>query len=343
MSRIMPVLLAALGFLAVCPDPGFAAPPPPAAIRSEADALILLKRLAEWAQPSTKLIESSQTLALDMIEMASAAIESDTKGPEGLARARAWEARTTGGLVRLRADAAALQPAPPDILAAIRSIGPTGVRQAEGLSEVKGLAQRLAEDTALQIERMTPLIIKASSGDEQSKTLLAQRTLSGMRLLLQAENTLYDLSIVTAGKQDHPQVELSRAAKFSNQALVEALKYYEARANGGSPSASDTAAAMNENLDQSRKAALAVWPKAQLAAKTLDGVPKGELRTRLDTALASYKESGEIEADLAEIIAGAARALESGKENALDLPGLDALVDRRVALTAMRASLFQAP
>jgi hypothetical protein len=72
-------------------------------------------------------------------------------------------------------------------------------------------------------------------------------------------------------------------------------------------------------------------------------VPKGELRTRLDTALASYKESGEIEADLAEIIARAVRALESGKENALDLPGLDALVDRRVALTAMRASLFQAP
>jgi hypothetical protein len=302
----------------------------------------MLNRLVDWSQPSTRVIESSQALAFEMVDTTGAAITPAPESVETIARIQAWRAKSADDIARLRTEAAALQPAPPELLAAIRSLGPTGVRQAAGVSQVTQLARSLSEDTARQVELMTPLIVQASQGDRQAKGQLARRMVVGMRLMLEGENTMLDLGIVMSGTPDHPQVDLNLAAKASNEALIEAMKYYE-RSNGEPASETEAASAMKSRLAAAREAARAVWPHARSAAAVFATIPKGDLRTRLETAFATYRESSQVELDIADLLSGAATALETGDPLALDQPGVEALINRRVALINQRKALFNTP
>ncbi|MDH4384947.1 MAG: hypothetical protein QE280_05845 [Caulobacter sp.] len=342
MIRTLLVIVLASSLGLGWPSPGLAAAASNA-VRSEADVLKMLNRLVDWSQPSTRVIESSQAMAFEMVDATGTAITPAPESVETIARIQAWRAKSAGDIARLRAEAAALQPAPPELLAAIRSLGPTGVRQAAGVSQVTQLARSLSEDTARQVELMTPLIVQASQGDQQAKGQLARRMVVGMRLMLEGENTMLDLGIVLSGTPDHPQVDLNLAAKASNEALIEAMKYYERSANGEAASETEAASAMKSRLAAAREAARAVWPHARSAAAVFATIPKGDLRTRLETAFATYRESSQVELDIADLLSGAATALETGDPLALDQPGVEALINRRVALINQRKALFNTP
>jgi hypothetical protein len=340
--RTLLVLALASGLGLGLSSPGLAAPAP-TAIRSEADVLKMLDGLVDWSQPSTRVIESSQALAFEMLDAAGIAITPESQTAENIARIQAWQVKSAGAITSLRAEAAALKPPPPALLAAIRSLGPTGVRQANGVSQVTELATTLSGDTARQVELMTPLILAAARGDGQAKGLLARRLVVGMRLMLEGENTMLDLGIIMSGKPDHPQVQLNLAARASNEALIEAMKYYEKSANGEATSATEAAAAMESRLARAREAARAVWPSAQSASAVFATISRGPLRTRLETAFDTYRESGQIEMDIADRLSGAATALGAGDPLALDQPDVERLINRRVALINQRKALFDTP
>jgi hypothetical protein len=281
-----------------------------------------------------------------MIDEVGEAVQLETTGATGAARAAAWQAQADRELARLKQVAADLKPMPAELQARYAATGPVARGQIKGFLQMPGLARDLLRETESQIEANRPLLSSAASGDAAAKLTLARRTISGIRLLVQSEIAMMDLAIVTAASSDHPQVAVAMAGKASDEGLIEVLRYLEAGLNPGEPpNPTSVGRAVAAKAAESRKAAALAWPRAQaLSAQLNRQLPPGEMRTAIGRAMATYEESGKVETAIADILTRISDNLLADPDKidpeTWPLDDLEPLADRRVALQQERTALF---
>jgi hypothetical protein len=315
-------------------------------VDTEAEVQKLLGDIIAWTTPSNTLMSESNAFALEMIDVASEAMEEKRKGREGRAWIDAWLAKADAELARQTAAAAALPPLPAELERRYRTLGPDAVRQMDGFKALPGITRDVIKESEVLLNRLRPILIKAASGDEDAKLEVASQMLSGTRLAIRNENALLDMAIAMANRPDHPQVALSRSAKATNEAMMMALEYLERQINLEDPDPVATGKAMQAKVTIGRQEAQKAWPNARkIRAEFSVSLPEGPFRTNIFTALDTMEESARIEVALADLLGRMADRLTAGEEtidpDGTAFEGIEPLVNRRAALYEQRINLFK--
>jgi|GEM_PF-3551732 len=340
--------LALMALLALAPMQAGAALAAPKAVNpvdTEREASVLLSDTVTWMEPTTRLMAEDSDLLVEIVDLVSEAMEpSSREAAAGLAdRLAAVDQR----LAALKAAAAALPPFPANLEARYRTLGPEANPQIEGFKAMPGLARGLLDQTEAYLEDVRPHLLKAAAGDEDSQMVLAQKSVLAMAVVLKSENAFIDVSMGMMSPADHPQLALAKSIKTSNEAWIIAVEFL-GEMLGGSDEADPVAAgkAMKARIGAARAQARLIEPRAKRMSSRLSAsLSDGPLKTSLVSAMASFGESAEVELAILDQMDKLAEQLTEGvvdpDSEIWTFPGMEELVNRRLALQQQRAAVFQ--
>jgi hypothetical protein len=309
-----------------------------------------IPRIASWSgEHQTVFLQSETTLiainagaaqALDFVER--------RRIKEGAAWALDWAKARRLQLASLKAAADGLQaepPPPPPVMTG----DPGVVRVTDGL---KLLGRETSKQLRASIdlgEEMVSLTEKAAAGDDQAARDLLLKRFDVAIVIMTGENTLIRTSNAMLTPGD-PQIDIAEASVSTNLGMM-ALNLEQKRLASGEPANPQAAAEI-------RRYAAAALASAQQAPLDASGA-KANLRSteafqgtafaeRVQRALDTYAESGEVEAALAGILSKVADRLEHGERADSagvrgELGGIGQLVQRRVALDQSRKQIMANP
>jgi hypothetical protein len=308
---------------------------------SEQDFNRLMGDLGRWVAGPQAVIAESTVYSGVVIDGVTAAVEPGLKGKAGEAWARDWVQKVDRDGEALLARARAVQPMSPALVAQLKRLGPEGDRMIAAFQRYPAQIEAYMVDLVGFKNTVKPLVIRAAAGDAKAKDELGIRTLGGMRVVLQGENRLMDLSLALS-PAGNPQGALTRAMLESNNALIALLAAQEKLMLDPNADASADIAEARARVADGRKQADLIWPYAQRTKGTFDALPDGATKTRMLSVLDSFRDSAAIERQILDIMDAYADVL-AGKG---DFDGLEArmnelqsLIDRRVALVERRSRM----
>lgn len=327
--------------VALAPAAAVAAQPP--ASINEMNAL--LAEVAEYSAPhqaalteTTELI--GQTLAgMDPI-IAAGDGAADRKA--AVKQVDAWAADLGVRIAALKARRAALPPFPTNAVDRLLAFDPSMRRRAVGFRQIKVEAERAIDVAIGYAERAVPLTRAAAGGDDEALAELVVETFVGMKLSLDAENSLLEVTVANSAP-DNPQTALARSILASNAAVELYLDHVVASLSGEKTDKDQAAADMQRQLDISRAGARDMAAFAKAMEGQMREIPDPATRDRFLKILATFDDSSRAELQVADALAQVAALVAKGASDAeleAAVSGIDAPIQRRLELQTKRLQLL---
>lgn len=139
---------------------------------------------------------------------------------------------------------------------------------------------------------------------------------------------------------DHPEAALARSIAASSDAMIVLLGYVENVAFGEPPDDAFYARRLAERAAQAHDAAMLIGQLARVQMQWAQSIPDDDARARRLAALATFEESGQVEIELANVLATAARRLGARDPDlareGFGLANAESLTSRRISLLNRR-------
>ena len=340
MLRIL-VLVAAL---VLAPAAASAAAPP----TQEAHFNRLLGELSNYAQPhQTALTEASNLVVLTIDGMSKAqALSEAHAGRQRVTREMdAWETALRASIDGLKARRDQLPAFPQQTFRDLVAMSPGLKGMDVAYRQVEAESRKSIEAAITFAERTIGPARLAAAGDQEAMTDLAVEMITGLKLVLISENAMLDITIAS-NQPKHPQTALARSIRASNAGIELYFDYEVAGLTGDHMDPKETAGKIRARVAESRQASSEIvrLASAMKAGLRVSGAPPAIIE-RLSRMLDTYKESSEAELALADTLERVAALIEQGEDSAEKLDAaiapLDAAVERRTALQALRIELIK--
>jgi hypothetical protein len=326
--------------------------PPPAAAPQVSPQV---QMVADWAarasawvanQQNTFIAEERALAAVNAGAAQAMAFQRTGKAAEGAAWALQWAAARRLELSNLAAaahDAGADAPPLPDSLADIAELKVQG-------DALRALSRRQAEIIRVGLTmggQIVDLAQKAASGDADAASKLPARRDDLAKTILKSENLLVEASGSTRAADD-PETDLGQAQVSGNLAMIALIDARRAAAAGDAAALKAAALELRARAGEMKAAALKAPAHADARLRALRGQADfagTPLASRVEAVLATFKDSADVESQIAEALLTVATDLEQGEGPSSAgvqgaLAGMNPLLQRRVALDLERKNII---
>jgi hypothetical protein len=259
----------------------------------------------------------------------------------GRAWAVQWRAAREAEIAAIDARLATLDPTPP-------ALPPLPLETRATIEPMTGMFARLPpvyaslhRDYARDVRGMMDVIAGVAEGDAAALRAAPGVVITRVIAMSRSSVLMMETSISLMPDADSPQAHMMRtgiAGETAVQAYFQLLKT-QVQGQPGNPAA--TSRAMEDQAALIRTHAAAMETAARRQRATLSGMPPGEFRSSLFSALDTYVENATVDRRLADVLEAAAGVVAQGErapEDAMDvhLTQIEQLSLRRFELDALR-------
>ncbi|MBC6983614.1 hypothetical protein [Caulobacter sp. 17J80-11] len=309
-----------------------------------------LAEVAVWSTAIQQSLQEQSDAFVEVLDGADVALDFyDRRAKrDGRTWAKTWGAEQEQAWAAMGAKLDAAASAPPPVPPAFAAADASFAKMTRALNDLPEILRRDFEKNRILVGRIIPQVQATAGGDKRAAEGLVPELLNVSIAIAEAENELGTATTAFA-PADHPQRHLVSASQSTNLALIELLTAEQAVLLSKPVDEAALAARLREYADASEVAAAKVEANATRLLAEVRGtrvLAGTELLVTAERALATYKDSADVERLLVNVLREMATRIEAPGEVDWQtllpsLEQLEALASQRVAIDLQRRQGLQ--